>query len=162
MTLKLTGKLRQKLKRPFGKIKKISGKKKFKKLVTVGDIASYSFLNKGIIPHLIIYDGRKMRKKACKKSQDAIKAVKADMIEVKNPAGTIQEEVWAAIQLGLKRRTKIKVIGEEDLLVIPAVLLARNGTTVCYGQPKKGVVFVNVTEKTKKEAKKIIDRMEVV
>ena len=114
MTLRLTRELRMELKKPFGKIKKIDGKEKFKKLITVGDFASYKFINKGIIPNLIIYDGRKMRKKACKKSQDAIGTVKADIIEVKNPAGTIQEEVWAAIQLGLKRRTKIKVAGEEE------------------------------------------------
>jgi uncharacterized protein (UPF0218 family) len=162
MTLKLPLGLRKKLKRPIGKIRTVTGKEKFKKLVTVGDLASYEFLKKGITPHLIIYDGKIMRKKADKKSQDAIKSVKADMIEIKNPAGTIQEEVWAAIELGLKRRTKIKVTGEEDLLVMPVVLLAKKGTTVCYGQPRKGIVFVKVTEKVKTNVKETIERMEVI
>lgn len=162
MALKLTPELRRELKKPFGKIRKVTGKEKFKKLVTVGDVASHEFLKIGITPHLIIYDEKIMRKKAGKEIQNAINAVCADMIEVKNPAGTIQEEIWAAIQLGFKRRTKIRIIGEEDLLVIPVIMLAKEGTTVCYGQPHKGIVFVEVTKKAKANAKKIIERMEMI
>ena len=41
------------------------------------------------------------------------------------------------------------VDGEEDLAVIPLVLLSPLGTKVIYGQPNKGAVLVNVDTKTK-------------
>ena len=50
----------------------------------------------------------------------------------------------------------IKVSGEEDLAVLPAVLLAPLNSLVLYGQPRKGIVVIKVTEKKKKEIKKVI------
>jgi len=161
MTLRITPELRKELKKPFGKIRRIKKNEQFKKLVAVGDTAAYAFIKQGITPHLIIYDGKELRKKASKESQNAIKGVKADIIEVNNPAGTIQEEVWTAVYFGLKKRTKIRVRGEEDLLVIPVVKMAKKGTTVCYGQPRKGLVFLEVTETAKNRIDKLINRMEV-
>jgi hypothetical protein len=53
------------------------------------------------------------------------------------------------------------VSGEEDLLTLPAVLLAKNGSRVFYGQPGKGMVLIEVNAKTKKKVKKLVDEMEV-
>ena len=59
-------------------------------------------------------------------------------------------------------QTKIVINGEEDLLALPAVLFAPEGSFVVYGQPKEGVVVIKVTAEKKAEVKLIIDEMEVV
>jgi hypothetical protein len=72
------------------------------------------------------------------------------------------EEAWIAIAIGLRKKSRIVVNGEEDLLVIPAVLLAKNGSAVVYGQPGRGMVLIKVTEKKKDIIQKLLDEMEVV
>ena len=54
------------------------------------------------------------------------------------------------------------VDGEEDLLTIVAVLLAPYGSMVMYGQPKQGVVVLEVKEEVKKRFREIIGRMKKV
>ena len=53
--------------------------------------------------------------------------------------------------------SQIKIQGEEDLLALPAILLAPLGSVVIYGQKDLGVVVVEVTEEKKEEVKKIIN-----
>jgi len=43
------------------------------------------------------------------------------------------------------------VTGEEDLLALPAIVLAPLGSVVLYGQYDKGVVINEVTEELKKK-----------
>ena len=159
MTLKITSILRKELKKPFGKVfKKIEEKHP---MITVGDYCSVKALEKNIVPDLMIYDGKVKRKPApdMKKKLDKFPC---KTIEVKNKPGTISDETWIAIELALKEKTKIKVDGEEDLLVIPCVDLAKEGTTIYYGQPDEGIVKITVDKNTKKRIKKIIDEMEVI
>jgi uncharacterized protein (UPF0218 family) len=74
----------------------------------------------------------------------------------------LTEEAVNAVKEALARegKTKIYVRGEEDLLTLPAILYAPEGSSVVYGQPDKGVVEVKIDAKTKNKVKKIIEDME--
>jgi len=79
-----------------------------------------------------------------------------------NKAGTISVEVMSAFKSALKNYLKtgnkqlIIIDGEEDLTVLPAILLAPLDSLVLYGQMGLGVVAVSVTEEKKKEVKEIL------
>jgi len=48
--------------------------------------------------------------------------------------------------------------GEEDLLTLPAILLAPLSSLVLYGQWDRGAVMVEVTEEMKNQVKKLLER----
>jgi uncharacterized protein (UPF0218 family) len=130
------------------------------KLVSVGDISSYELIRAGKIPYLAIYDCRKERTAAPKEAIDAIESLQVPVLNVSNRAGTLDAAVWPAVREGLKARCRIKVDGEEDLLVLPVAILADDGTVVCYGQPGKGVVVLVVDGRSRKAAEDIVNGME--
>ncbi len=156
-TLYLTNELREKLKKPFGisifgkkkevceKFKQFQRKKKFKKIVTVGDYCSLALLS-----DVKIFDGKIKRRK--------IKKILPFSLKCSNPKGTIQKECWQIIKKALKENKNIFVGGEEDLLAIPVVLLAEKNTAVVYGLPNKGICLVKVSPKTKKKFKELLKK----
>ena len=162
----LTKKLRNELKKPLGKlfagenerkvvlnlIKKISGEK-YEKLITVGDTATNSFLSIGFKPQICIFDGRIKR-------NEYVETKLKPSLTLYNPPSSITKESWEIIKRAIKRKKmeKIFVNGEEDLLVIPCVLLSKNSFIV-YGQPSKGLVLLRSDEKTRKRFKKILGKM---
>lgn len=161
MSYILTAEARRLLKKPLVRPKKALPKRVNGRLITIGDACSYNFIKQGIIPDLIVYDCKEKRRRAAAEKLNAIGRVKCDEITVKNPRSTIQDEAWVAIELGMHRRTKIKVIGEEDLLAVPAILLAPEKASVCYGQPNNGIVIIESNKKTKTKVQKILAKMEV-
>lgn len=154
-TLVLTSELKTKLKKPwgiliFGKKEKVKKeflkfliKKKIKKIITIGD-----FCSKNLPSNVKIFDGKIKRRK--------IKKILEFNLKCKNPAGTIRAEVWPKIKKAIKENKNLFVEGEEDLLVIPAVLLAPKNSLVIYGYPKKGICVIEVNEKSKKKIKKLL------
>jgi uncharacterized protein (UPF0218 family) len=84
------------------------------------------------------------------------------IINAKNPPGTITDEAWAAIKLAIEQKGQTKVIinGEEDLLAIATVLSAPDDALVVYGQPHKGILVVKVTKETREKMHHIMDAME--
>lgn len=74
--------------------------------------------------------------------------------DVQNPAGMICEAaaklIIAHVQDAAAHGT-VRIDGEEDLLVIPAVLAAPLGAVVLYGQPDEGIVAITVTEQKKQD-----------
>ena len=160
---KIDNRLRSKLKKPLGKVyKNISGFRKKGKIIAVGDIASYELIKNKIRPDLIIYDKKVKRKPVSKKVKNLLDSVRCDVFCLKNPRGRIEEEAWIVIEEALKRKSKIVVSGEEDLLVLPSTMLAKNGSIVFYGQPNKGIVLIRVNDKSKRKIKRLVDEMEVV
>lgn len=157
--MRLTPALRRKLKKPLGRICKKAVKRG--KIIAVGDIASYELIQMGITPNLMVYDYRVKRRPVSKEVKRALDAVGYTTYKIKNPRSTLQDEAWVAMAEGLRKNSKIIVSGEEDLLTLPAVLLAKNGSRVFYGQPGKGMVLIEVNAKTKKKVKKLVDEMEV-
>jgi len=114
-------------------------------VITVGDYCSLTLPS-----DVKIFDGRIKRKKA--------KNVLKFSFRVANPAGTIQKNAWPILRKAIKQRVNVFIKGEEDLLVIPAVLLSKKGTAVVYGLPKKGVCLIIVNQKVKKILKELLKR----
>jgi uncharacterized protein (UPF0218 family) len=125
------------------KFEKFLKKENFKKVITVGDYCSVNLSS-----DVKIFDGRVKRKK--------IKKILPCSLKVKNPRGTIQKEVWKIIKKAIKENKNVFVEGEEDLLVIPAVLLAPKNSLVVYGFPRKGICAIKVDQKMKKKIKKLL------
>lgn len=86
------------------------------------------------------------------------------VVTVRNPAGNITKSSVEAIKKALSsyirkaNRSIILVTGEEDLTALPAILLAPLGSLVLYGQPREGVVAIEVTEEKKQEIIRLISR----
>jgi len=125
------------------KFKKILKRKKFKKIVAVGDYCS-RFLPADVK----IFDGKIRRKK--------IKSILSFSLKLKNPPGTIQKESWEILKEAIRENKNVFVEGEEDLLVIPSVLLSPQKTAVIYGFPKKGICLIEVNQKMKNKIKKLL------
>ena len=149
--------LREKLKNPIGitflgrkgdvlkKFKQFISKKRFQRIITVGDYCSLE-----IPSDVKIFDGKIKRKRVEKRFPYSFL--------VQNPAGTIQKGVWEKVELGVRERKNIFVKGEEDLLVIPSVLTAPENSLVIYGLPGKGVCLIENSPKNKAFFRGILER----
>ncbi len=122
----------------------------YEKMITVGDRVSATFIEGGYEPELVIVDYIIERNPAAEKIKKTIKNYSLPEIKIKNPAGALSKKLWNEIK-NAKNPKKIVVDGEEDLATLPATLFAPNGSIVIYGQPKKGLVVVEVTEEKKEE-----------
>jgi uncharacterized protein (UPF0218 family) len=131
---------KKKVKEKFEKFLKKEG---FKKIITVGDYCSISLPS-----NAKIFDGKVKRRK--------IKKILPYSLKCKNPKGTIQKEVWPIIKKAIKENKNVFVEGEEDLLVIPSVLLAPKNSLVVYGLPKKGICAIRVNQKMKRKIKNLL------
>jgi len=125
-------------------------------LISVGDRVSRNIIEKGIPLDILIVDNKIMRKPIA-----PIKVEAEKILRVSNPAGTLTEKAWQVIKEAIEYRGRVKVLveGEEDLLTLVAVLTAPDNSMVVYGQPREGIVVINVTERTKREIREIVDRM---
>jgi len=83
------------------------------------------------------------------------------VIECVNEPGTICPETASKLhELLTKPGVKDVVVvvkGEEDLLALAAIISAPEGSTIVYGQPGAGSVYVKVDKELKKKAFKIIE-----
>ncbi len=128
-------------------------------VITVGDIVTASLKEKGFIPDITITDGRSRRANL---SDDKSK----NMRTYNNAPGTIQNTAVVGFKqklitfLNKFQKTTLVIKGEEDLLALPAILLAPLGAFVLYGQFNQGIVITEVTEDTKKLVKKLILQFE--
>ncbi|MGC8816387.1 MAG: GTP-dependent dephospho-CoA kinase family protein [Candidatus Hadarchaeum sp.] len=125
------------------------------RLITVGDMVTSCFLSAGFKPDIAVVDLTLMRSPVNEKIKSLIDSFEANVVKVENPAATITPELWRALE-SAKSPTKIIVVGEEDLATIPAVLTSPDGSVVVYGQPRQGVVLVEVDEKKRQEFREIL------
>jgi len=118
----------------------------------VGDVVTHTLKKNGVAPDISIIDGHTMRS-PCTRAPE----FSGRIIRVKNPPGTITDELVAGIDdaIALPPAT-IYVTGEEDLAVIPLVLAAPEGVRVLYGQPHKGVVLCTVDPASKEKARELL------
>lgn len=104
---------------------KFCQKRKFKRVITIGDYCSLSLPS-----DIKIFDGKINRRKV---KLPAKLHKNNTLLYCSNPAGTIKSEVWIKIEKAIKEKRNLFVKGEEDLLVIPAVLLSPRKTLIVYG-----------------------------
>jgi hypothetical protein len=123
-----------------------------KVVYTVGDVVTHNLQKKGMTPSLAVVDGYTMRSPC-----NRMPAVHGESIQVKNPAGTITDDLISALERAIKNPpSTIIVDGEEDLAVIPLVLAADDGAIILYGQPHKGVVLRTVDSEARKTAQQLL------
>ncbi|MFB2623754.1 GTP-dependent dephospho-CoA kinase family protein [Methanothermobacter marburgensis] len=157
----LPEKLRAELKKPLGKLhesfRNIDVGDSF--LITVGDVTTRNALEHGLKPDVSIIDNRIQRMDSDHEFNDT-----ATIIRSTNPPGTITEDLWNSIKKAIDgaragERFMIVVDGEEDLAVLPSILMAPADTVILYGQPDEGVVLVRAIE-TRKRAEELIKNFE--
>jgi len=75
-----------------------------------------------------------------------------------NPPGSITQEAIISIKFALSSSKNfiLQVVGEEDLLTLPACYFAPNNSMVCYGQPLEGLVLVKINDSTRRKAKELM------
>jgi uncharacterized protein (UPF0218 family) len=169
--LVLPVRLRDRLKEPFGtllrgkhpqttlKAKEVVLEKMPPKLVAVGDIVTRNLIEVGLVPDICIIDGKTLRT-----VNENVSLPNSVQMKVKNPAAMISAGVWNILKKAYDSNVPIEIFveGEEDLLTMPAILLAPDKSLVIYGQPKEGLVIVEVDNNKKEEVKDIISHMEAI
>ena len=167
----VTSELRVKLKKPFGllirgtstetmdALEAIVAKEKPPMVVAVGDIVSQNIYERGVHAQLLVTDGKCMRRRV----QTRV-FPERHVVHIRNARGTISNEAVVAIKEALKNSelAHLVVAGEEDLLVLIAVVYAPLRGLVVYGQPGMGIVVVRVTGEKRAEATGILKAMEIV
>ena len=130
--------------------------KQAKFLISVGDQTTKNLSDNNIIPDLSIIDNLIQRKNH---NHNIIQ--ENNILEVSNPPGTITRDLWETIDsaITLTKKDKIKrqiiVKGEEDLAVLPCILIAPEDTIILYGQPNEGLVYLEASD-VKERAEKLM------
>ena len=166
--LKITKTLRKKLKKPFGEL--IRNEKKIKSLknsylITVGDVTTSTFNKLGFRQDISIVDFRVARQKIFSSIYDLGFLGREEVVKANNPSGYLTADLFRiAANLFRDQRDKQKVIlieGEEDLSVLPLILVSPLNSAIFYGQPNEGIVKVKVSEETKDKAYSIVSKFSV-
>lgn len=159
----LPKRLRKKLKKPFGRLYTSPEDASIPEdafIISVGDVTTHNLLKIGLKPNLAIIDNLIQRKTSKYKIRYDAKILKCE-----NPPGTITDELWTSITEAIKSTKKdnfiIIVDGEEDLAVLPSIILAPPNTLIFYGQPNEGVVIVKA-EKMKQKAEDLLKQFKEV
>ncbi len=159
--------LREQLQQPIGRLVDEAGLVRLvaheKFVVSVGDRVTYTLLQHGITPVLGIIDFILERKPYPDDMKEVLSRFGRIRLSVRNPVGTITDDLWGAIESVFKHLENgpycIEVDGEEDLASLAAIYLAPGGVTVIYGLPNKGVVVVKATRSHKQKVKEVLDQM---
>lgn len=149
------------LKQPLGKLypdfeDAIDEIKSSEFLISVGDATFANLTKYKLYPNIGIIDNLIQRKNHTHEIILADHILKAD-----NPAGYLTDNLWETIGQALELSNKgecyvIEVAGEEDLAVLPCILMAGPETTILYGQPNEGLVVLKAGD-LKNKAQKLID-----
>ncbi len=160
--------LRSHLREPIGKVLDEKGLLEFLskdlKLVTVGDMVTYSVLKHDYEPVFCVVDYHTRRGKCSEDIVGTIQGYGEKVVNVSNPAGCISSALWDAIKDTYGEFDKfdgirIEVDGEEDLASLVSIFFAPIDVTVIYGLPDKGVLVVEPTSENKDKVKDVFDKM---
>jgi pantetheine-phosphate adenylyltransferase len=164
--LKLTEDLRQEFKKPFGELFKNiedSFESKNNLLITVGDITAKNFNEKFPVQNISVIDYKVAREKRFSKLSELGFTGNENIFSVDNPAGYITSSLFKKlaeiIKLDMRQKIVLLVNGEEDLAVLPLVLLSPLKTVIYYGQPGQGVMKIEVSEDSKNRTYSLISKL---
>lgn len=157
--------LRSEFKKPLGDLypsfnKAMENLPEDKFIISVGDVTTKNLIESKKYPQLGIIDNRIQRKDSNHEID-----YQTTILNAENPPGTITNDLWETIDQALKSSLEseqnylIVVDGEEDLAVLPCILLAPKDSIILYGQPNEGVVVVEVGA-VKKKAEELINKFE--
>lgn len=155
----LPGALRGALKKPAGVI--INNIDELSRLVSrnfviaVGDIVTVFLIKNKHQANVSIFDLKTKRQQITNKT--VLNLLPKHQISFSNTHGIINCSTVIALQKSIKKsllnnkKISVKIIGEEDLLALPAILLAPLSSVVLYGISGIGMIAVFVTLDKKKE-----------
>ncbi|MHA1214590.1 MAG: GTP-dependent dephospho-CoA kinase family protein [Candidatus Hodarchaeales archaeon] len=179
MGYKLPNSLRHSLRKPLGKLfqgdeDKLTSEaiiyiKKHNPPLTVsiGDYCTKKLLDHNFLPNIIIFDGKTQRLTNVElylgdyTIKDAI-----------NPPEWISDKASKILENTItfstanNCRVAVRIQGEEDLLVIPTILVLPVGSIVVYGQPpfnkddQGGLVIINVQPELKSRIKLLLTKFD--
>ena len=163
----LPDKLRDFLKEPMGQLvnekKLLNLLKNEKYIVSIGDLVTYTILKNHIEPIFCVVDFKTRRGKCPLEIVKLIKSFGKKSIIIKNPPGTISDDLWKVIEIAFENleadTLRIEIDGEDDLASLVVIFLAPEDVTIIYGLPDKGVLVVKPTFENKKKVKEILDKM---
>lgn len=165
IVLRLPDDLRGAFKEPMGSIetdaeivvRDVSGP-----LIAVGDVVTYHFERIGHVPDVAVVDGLTERDAVDPEIAEVLEASGATRLQATNPAATLSASMLRALRKASESEepVAIDVDGEEDLVTVPAIVLAKEGASVVYGQPGEGMVHVRVDEETRERARGLLERMD--
>ena len=161
--LTLPDALRRELKDPIGPVETdaerlladVSGP-----LYTVGDVVTYHLRRAGTTPDLAIVDGITEREAV---DEDVLDSVTGGHTRsVHNPPATITAELVRELAEAIDDEAPVTIVvdGEEDLAVLPVIVLAPDGASVVYGQPGEGMVHVRVGGAVRDDVRSLLERFE--
>ncbi len=164
----LTEEMRVKFKEPFGiliegsfdetmnKLKFIIKQLTSSRIISVGDVVSLNLHKYGFNPQLSIIDNKSLRSQIMPE-----RTIAKDTVNVINPPGTITKEATIAVKEALEKNEHVHIVvdGEEDLLVLIAVLYASKDDFVVYGQPHVGIVVIKVSDEKKGQVERWLNAM---
>ena len=154
------------LKKPFGKLYpnfedalEVIRSSEF--FISVGDATFANLTKYKLYPNIGIIDNLIQRKNH---THDIIRA--DHVLKANNPAGCITDDLWETIGEVIKLSNNgecyvIEVNGEEDLAVLPCILMADPETIILYGQPNEGLVVLKADD-VKDKAQKLINGFEKI
>lgn len=156
--------LRAELHEPFGKLLLDSGNlvKSNNLVITVGDITTKIFNEKNLGQNLSVIDFKVERERRFSNLSELGFLNKKNIINAINPAGFITKDLFKKLAEIFKEGINeiiLQVSGEEDLAVLPLILLAPLGTIIYYGQPGQGLVEVRVSGEAKNKAYNFVLRL---
>lgn len=130
-------------------------------IVSVGDATTDRLGSFGIVPDLSVVDGKEQRfQRVIRGGEFLSDSLNLDCY---NPAGHVTEDAVHVLEAAIKAcsRGPVRVIvkGEEDLLVLPLLLMVPCGSTIMYGQPSKGIVIISVDSASRRKAKHLLERL---
>lgn len=131
------------------------------KLITVGDVVSLTARRNGLVPILSVYDGYTERREVTGFADLVRNEGWAETV-VENPAGMVTSQLENAVETVLAGGSAgiIRVVGEEDLALMPCLLHAPDGAVVVYGWPGKGMKAVASDSESRRWAAEMLARME--
>ena len=130
-------------------------------IISVGDATTDRLGSFGIIPDISVVDGQEQRFQRNNRGGEFLSH--SLKLECYNPAGYITENAVSALEVAVNTCSsgpvRVIVKGEEDLLVLPLLLMVPLGSTIMYGQPSKGIVIISVDSVSRKKAKHLLERL---
>ncbi len=155
------------------KAKDIIAKENPPLIITVGDVVTKSFNQLRVPIALAIVDFKIKREEKIKNLQDLGFEKKKPDYTVNNLAGTISSSLSKVVKKAIQQYNNsnnylliIRVLGEEDLAVLPAIVFAPINTAIFYGQPphqsgsgqaqEGGIIYIKVNQAIKNKVAQLL------